>query len=183
MLANDRIDLDLRAGEVHALLGENGAGKSTLMGVAAGTTKPDTGTIEVDGEVIDDLTPAMAGQLGIAIVHQHPAVLPDMTVAENLRVAIPRDILGSDGDERSSMRRILADVNFTAHLDDRVNGLTVAQKHLLELAKALAIKPLRIVRRLACLPASLVSSSKRSCVMIWPFSMRRVRALREERHT
>jgi ribose transport system ATP-binding protein len=135
------VSIDVLPGEVHALLGENGAGKSTLMGVASGTTTPDTGTIEVDGQVVDQLTPALASELGIAIVHQHPAVLPDMTVAENLRVAIPRQILTSNGDERSAMREVLADVGFTAHLEDRVNGLTVAQKHLLELAKALALRP------------------------------------------
>lgn len=135
------VSIDVLPGEVHALLGENGAGKSTLMGVASGTTTPDTGSIEVDGQVVDQLTPALASELGIAIVHQHPAVLPDMTVAENLRVAIPRHFLTSNGDERSAMREALADVGFTAHLDDRVNGLTVAQKHLLELAKALTLRP------------------------------------------
>lgn len=135
------VSIEVLPGEVHALLGENGAGKSTLMGVASGTVRPDSGTIAVLGEVVDDLTPALAGRLGIAIVHQHPAVLPDMTVAENILVAVPEQFLTADGDVRSSMRRMLDDVRLTVHLDDRVNGLTVAQKHLLEFAKALALAP------------------------------------------
>src|SRR5882757_2069412 len=83
------VSIEVLPGEVHALLGENGAGKSTLMGVASGATKPDAGTVTIDGAVIEHLTPARASQLGIAIVHQDPAVLPDMTVAENIRVATP----------------------------------------------------------------------------------------------
>jgi ribose transport system ATP-binding protein len=135
------VSIELLPGEVHALLGENGAGKSTLMGVASGTTQPDTGTIAVDGDVVAALDPATAGRLGIAIVHQHPAVLPDLTVAENLRVAVPKEFLQFAGDEATSMRQLLDDVGSTAHLNDRVRGLSVAQKHLLELAKAFAMKP------------------------------------------
>ena len=82
------VSFDVRPGEVHALLGENGAGKSTLMNVASGATAPDGGTIVFDGAPVDSLTPALAQELGIAIVHQHPALLPDMTVAENIRVAV-----------------------------------------------------------------------------------------------
>jgi ribose transport system ATP-binding protein len=135
------VSLDIRPGEVHALLGENGAGKSTLMGVASGTTTPDGGTITVRGEPIDRLTPALATDLGIAIVHQHPAVLPDMTVAENIRVAVPAVFLGTKGEQAATMRQMLADVGSSAHLDDRVGTLSIAQKHLLELAKALVINP------------------------------------------
>src|SRR5438874_13110860 len=76
------VSFDVLAGEVHALLGENGAGKSTLMNIASGATAPDAGTIVVAGSTVDNLTPAAAQELGIAIVHQHPALLPDMTVAE-----------------------------------------------------------------------------------------------------
>ena len=70
------VSLDIRPGEVHALLGENGAGKSTLMGIASGTTLPDAGTITVRGRLVERLSPREATELGIAIVHQHPAVAP-----------------------------------------------------------------------------------------------------------
>jgi len=145
IVALNDVHLKVRPGEVHALLGENGAGKSTLINVASGTTVPDRGTIAFDGEVVEDLTPGLASELGIAVVHQHPAVMADLTVAENLRVAIPkRFISGSEGRGEgriAAMRGILDAVGFTAHLEDRVEGLRVADKHLLELAKALAVKP------------------------------------------
>ena len=135
------VSLAVRPGEVHALLGENGAGKSTLMNVASGTTSPDTGSIVIRGVEVDRLTPPMATELGIAIVHQHPAVLPDLTVAENIRVAVPGRHLSVAGGAEVAMRSMLADVGCTAHLEDRVSSLSVAQKHLLELAKALVIEP------------------------------------------
>src|SRR5262249_57431139 len=78
------VSFDVLPGEVHALLGENGAGKSTLMNVASGATTLDSGTIVFDGAPVEGLTPALAQGLGIAMVHQHPALLPDMTVAENM---------------------------------------------------------------------------------------------------
>jgi ribose transport system ATP-binding protein len=135
------VSLDVVAGEIHALLGENGAGKSTLMGVASGATQADAGSITFAGESIASLDPAVATGLGIAIVHQHPAVLPDMTVEENIRVAIPRSVLREGGDERATMRSMLAGVGANVHLADRVEELSVAQKHLLEIAKALVISP------------------------------------------
>src|SRR6201999_3670086 len=82
------VSFEVLPGEVHALLGENGAGKSTLMNVASGATAPDGGAIVFDGTELDGLTPATAQELGIAIVHQHPALLPDLTVAENILVAV-----------------------------------------------------------------------------------------------
>jgi ribose transport system ATP-binding protein len=135
------VSFEVRAGQVHALLGENGAGKSTLMAVASGSTRPDAGTITFQGQPVAHLTPGAATALGIAIVHQHPALLPDMTVAENLRVSLPERFLRFAGDEDASMRRLLDGVGSSAHLRDRVGSLSVAQRHLLELAKALAIQP------------------------------------------
>src|SRR4051794_18901851 len=82
------VSLDVVGGEVHALLGENGAGKSTLMGIASGSIPPDAGTVEIVGQEARELTPALARRFGLAIVHQEPALLPDLTVAENLRIAI-----------------------------------------------------------------------------------------------
>ena len=132
----------VRRGEVHALLGENGAGKSTLMNIASGATAPDSGTIILDGVPVDNLTPASAQDLGIAIVHQHPALLPDMTVAENIRVAVGREHLRRrHPNTTKAMRSLLDDVHFLGHLEDRVSSLSVARRHLLELAKAFAVSP------------------------------------------
>ena len=131
----------VQAGEVHALLGENGAGKSTLMNIASGSLQPDEGTIRLNGEPTEGLTPVTAAEAGVAIVHQHPALLADMTVAENIAVSVPARLLEGPGGIRAAMRAMLDDVGFTPHLEDRVDGLTVAQKHLLELAKALVVRP------------------------------------------
>jgi ribose transport system ATP-binding protein len=136
------VSFDVRPGEVHALLGENGAGKSTLMNVASGATSPDNGTIEIGGRPVEDLTPAAAQELGVAIVHQHPALLPDMTVAENIQVAIGVEQLRRrDPVPSIAMRALLDDVHFLGHLEDRVSSLSVARRHLLELAKAFAVLP------------------------------------------
>lgn len=135
------VSLDVYPGRVHALLGENGAGKSTLMGVATGTTQPDRGRISVGGEHVPTLTAALATRLGIAIVHQHPAVLPDMTVAENIRIAVPAERLRATGDARGWMSDLLRRVGSDLRLQDRVDQLSVAQKQLLEVAKAIALEP------------------------------------------
>jgi ribose transport system ATP-binding protein len=135
------VSLEVRAGEVHALLGENGAGKSTLMNVATGTVQPDRGSISVSGESIDSLSPGLAAKLGIAIVHQHPAVLPDMSILENLRLALPASVFEGKGPIEEYATSILRQSGLTAHVGDRVETLTVAQKHLLEITKALALEP------------------------------------------
>jgi ribose transport system ATP-binding protein len=139
--ALSNVSLEVLPGEVHALLGENGAGKSTLINVASGATAPDGGTLVFDGAPVGHLSPALAAQLGIATVHQHPAVLPDLTIAENIRVAVPDRFLTTHGDVTTSMRAMLDEVGFTGHLEDRVATLSIAQKHLLELAKAFVVSP------------------------------------------
>lgn len=136
------VTFDVMRGEVHALLGENGAGKSTLMNIASGATTPDAGVISFEGKPVDALTPSTAQDLGIAMVHQHPALLPEMTVAENIRVAVGVEHLKRrNADLTKAMRAILDDVHFLGHLEDRVSSLSVARRHLLELAKAFAVAP------------------------------------------
>ncbi|MCS5735611.1 ATP-binding cassette domain-containing protein [Herbiconiux daphne] len=135
------VSFDVLPGEVHALLGENGAGKSTLMNVASGTVQPDDGSIRVNGEQIDSLSPALAARLGIAIVHQHPAVLPDMSILENLQLALPASVFQGKGPIDEYATSLIRESGLTAHVGDRVDSLSVAQKHLLEITKALALDP------------------------------------------
>src|SRR5436190_12790310 len=80
------VSFDLRAGEVHALVGENGAGKSTLIKVITGAVAPDAGTIEVDGSALTAMTPRTAHLAGIAAVYQQPALFPHLSVAENVAI-------------------------------------------------------------------------------------------------
>src|SRR5712692_1888619 len=93
--ALDRVGIAVRAGEVHALVGENGAGKSTLMNVICGALRPDAGTISLGGSPVQVQSPHHAMQLGITIVHQHSALAPALTVAENIFLGrLPHTRLG-----------------------------------------------------------------------------------------
>src|SRR5260370_8124034 len=83
-VANDGIDLDVRRGEIHALLGENGAGKTTLMNIVYGLVTPDAGEIRMDDQPVAIRDPADAIARGIGMVHQHFMLVPVLTVAENV---------------------------------------------------------------------------------------------------
>ena len=88
VLANDHVDFQLRAGEIHALLGENGAGKSTLMNVLAGMYRQDAGIIKVNGKIVEFHSPRDAIQSGIGMVHQHFMLVPSQTVTENVLLGL-----------------------------------------------------------------------------------------------
>jgi ribose transport system ATP-binding protein len=134
------VSVTFYAGEVHAILGENGAGKSTLMNIISGALHPEVGEIECDGRMIPAMSPEVAANLGIAISFQHPAVLDDLSVIENFRVALPASVFA--GRKAQDVARDAMDaVGLHLPLRTRADALTVAEKHLLEIAKALAIKP------------------------------------------
>ncbi len=88
LIADDRIDLKVAAGEIHALLGENGDGKSPLMKVVYGVTQPDEGSIEWEGRAVAIRSPAQARRLGIGMVFQHFSLVETLTVAENISLAL-----------------------------------------------------------------------------------------------
>ncbi len=134
------VNVEFYAGEVHAILGENGAGKSTLMNIISGTANPTLGEIAFEGERIWHMSPETAASLGIAISFQHPAILDDLSVLENLQVALPAALF--QGRPAQLVAREMMDaVGLHVPLRTRADALTVAQKQLLEIAKALAIKP------------------------------------------
>jgi ribose transport system ATP-binding protein len=135
------VSLDLFPGEVHALLGENGAGKSTLMGVAAGSLRADSGTVELGGEPLAAGAPLDAQERGIAIVRQEPALLGDLTVAENMTLALPAEVRNSGGHSQAWMSAALEQIGCDIDLGARIEDLSMANRQLIELAKALASEP------------------------------------------
>jgi ribose transport system ATP-binding protein len=135
------VTFEARAGEIHALLGENGAGKSTLMAIAAGSMEPDRGLIELKGEPVGGASPLAVRQRGLSIAYQHPALVPDLTVAENIAMWLPGQLRAAGKDAAAWATSQLARVGCTAALGQRVGSLSVVQRQLLEVAKSLAADP------------------------------------------
>jgi len=138
VLANDHVDFELRAGEIHALLGENGAGKSTLMNVLAGLYKQDAGIIKVKGKQLEFSSPRDAINAGIGMVHQHFMLVPSQTVTENILLGLdePRFLMRlTEYDKR------IADLGdqFGLKVDPRAKiwQLSVGEQQRVELLKML----------------------------------------------
>ena len=135
--------LTLRAGSVHALVGENGAGKSTLIKVLAGVYTPDEGEILLDGRPVSFANPAQARDAGVAVIYQEPTLFPDLSVAENIFMGRhPRDPR-LRRIQWAELHRAVAELlgQVGLHLDprERVRGLSVADQQLVEVAKALSL--------------------------------------------
>src|SRR5438045_1535811 len=140
VLANDHVDLDLRRGEVHALLGENGAGKSTLMNILYGLYHPDEGQIVVKGKPVRISSPKEAIELGIGMVHQHFMLIPVMSVAENIVLASEptRNGVLLDYDAAADrVRELSRAFNFAIDPGAKVESLSVGQQQRVEIMKAL----------------------------------------------
>jgi simple sugar transport system ATP-binding protein len=139
VVASDDVSFDLRRGEVHALLGENGAGKSTLMNVLYGLTTPDEGEIRVRGERVDIHSPSDAIALGIGMVHQHFMLVPVMTVAENIVLAVePTRGPLFDRDQAAARVRAISDrYGLAVDPDALVEDITVGMQQRVEILKAL----------------------------------------------
>jgi rhamnose transport system ATP-binding protein len=135
------VDLDLHAGEVHALLGENGAGKSTFAKILAGVHRASRGTITLGGLPVDLSSPIEAQLLGITLIHQEPISFPDLSVAENL-------VLGrADGgalarvrwaEQAGTARRLMGMLGVELDVTRPMRGLSIADQQMVEIARALA---------------------------------------------
>ncbi|WP_437588580.1 ABC transporter ATP-binding protein [Sorangium sp. So ce1000] len=139
VLANDGVDLDLREGEIHALLGENGAGKSTLMNVLYGLLRPDEGQLLRSGRPVALRSPSDAIALGIGMVHQHFMLIPVFTVAENV-VLGAEPVRGALLDRRrasAEVRELSARYGLNVDPDARVEDLPVGVQQRVEILKAL----------------------------------------------
>jgi len=139
VIANDRVDFDVRSGEVHALLGENGAGKSTLMKILYGMYHADEGEILLNGKPVDISSPTDAIKLGIGMIHQHFMLVPTLTVAENVALGLPssRGFL-TDLDRVSKRILELAEIyGLKVDPDAYIWQLAVGQQQRVEIIKAL----------------------------------------------
>jgi len=140
VVANNQIDLNVRPGEVHALLGENGAGKTTLMNILYGLARPDEGMILLDGEEAHIAGPSDAISRGISMVHQHFMLVPVFTVAENVLLG-EETMAGPIFLDRKEARRRIIDLGrrfgFEINPDARVGSLSVGWQQRVEILKAL----------------------------------------------
>ncbi len=145
--ALDDVSLELRAGEVMALVGENGAGKSTLMKILTGIYEKDAGTIQVFGKEVEVHSPLEAQHLGISIIHQELNLLRDLTVAENIYIG-RETVHGIFLDKKEQNRRaqaLLDSLNIKIDATTLVKRLTVAKQQMVEIAKALSFPNVRIM--------------------------------------
>ncbi|HEY3138932.1 MAG TPA: sugar ABC transporter ATP-binding protein [Blastocatellia bacterium] len=131
---------ELKAGEVHALIGENGAGKSTLIKIITGAVQADSGEITLKGQTIVDHSPRVAKGLGIAAIYQQPALFPELTVAENIALGLEQAKLWlriNWGKRRRRAADLLARVGAKIDPDCEASELSMPQQQLVEIARAL----------------------------------------------
>ncbi|AYB43754.1 sugar ABC transporter ATP-binding protein [Paenibacillus lautus] len=142
VLALNNCRFDLRAGEVHALMGENGAGKSTLMKILTGVYQKDAGTIEFKGQPVELSNPKAAQDAGISMIHQELNLAPDLTVAQNIFIGRePRRKLRLFLDDRALHRQVkelFERMGLDMDPSIKVSELTVAKQQMVEIAKALS---------------------------------------------
>ncbi len=133
--------LELRAGEIHALVGENGAGKSTLIKILTGVHAPDEGKVVVDGETRRFASPIEAHRDGIAAIYQEFTLIPALSIAANLFLGRENTRLGAlqFRHEFDQANRVLARLGLTLHPDTRVSSLSVSEQQLVEIARALLV--------------------------------------------
>jgi general nucleoside transport system ATP-binding protein len=140
VVANDGIDLEVRPGEIHALLGENGAGKTTLMNILYGLAEPDAGEILLDGKTVTIHGPADAIDRGISMVHQHFMLVPVLTVAENILLGeetMANPVFLDRGEARRRIRELGRQFGFEIDPDVKVGALSVGWQQRVEILKAL----------------------------------------------
>ena len=139
--ANDNVSLEVRQGEVHALIGENGAGKSTLMHLVAGVYQPDSGTIELDGVSLTGANEQGAADAGIAMVYQERSLVGALSVAENVyagRQPVNAAGIIRRGQMNDGTRRILAELEVDLNPRAPVASLSPGQQQMVEIAKGLS---------------------------------------------
>jgi ribose transport system ATP-binding protein len=142
-VALDGVSLELRPGEVHALIGENGAGKTTLMNILAGALRPDRGQMQIDGHPYAPLKPFEARLHGIALIHQELSLCPHLSVAENIMMGMEPARLGwlNRMNLNARTQEVLSTFSHPQiHPDTRVADLSVAARQIVEICRAVAAR-------------------------------------------
>ncbi|MEM2036687.1 MAG: ATP-binding cassette domain-containing protein, partial [Candidatus Caldarchaeum sp.] len=138
VVALDHVDLEMKGGEIHAVLGENGAGKTTLMNILFGLLQPDEGEIYLNGEKVTFHSPLDAINKGIGMVHQHRKLISAHTVLENIILGHPHTGKVIDKKKsRQEVEELCRRFGFKIDLDARVWQLTAGEKQLVEIIRAL----------------------------------------------
>ncbi|MCD5002272.1 ABC transporter ATP-binding protein [Enterococcus saccharolyticus] len=137
--ANDQINLQIRKGEIHALLGENGAGKSTLMNVLSGLLEPTSGEILMDGKAVNITSPTKANQLGIGMVHQHFMLVDAFTVTENIILGNEPNRLGvlDRKNARKEIQELSERYGLSVNPDAYIRDISVGMQQRVEILKTL----------------------------------------------
>jgi ABC-type uncharacterized transport system ATPase subunit len=143
ILANDRVDLVINRGEIHALLGENGAGKSTLVKMFYGSLEPDAGEIHWQGRRVDIDNPAAARDLGVGMVFQHFSLFEALSVVENIALALPNP--GRMSDLASRIETVSRDYGLPLNPADIVADLPVGIRQRIEIVRCLLQEPQLII--------------------------------------
>lgn len=140
VLALDKVQLEIRPGEVHVLMGENGAGKSTLMKIVDGIYRPDDGEIFVRGQQTNIHSPIEAMELGIAMIHQELNTVLHMTIAENIFLGreMGKGILYEKKEMALQAKKVLEQLEIDLNPNQKVIELSVAQRQMVEIAKAVS---------------------------------------------
>ena len=139
VIANADVDLEVRRGEIHALLGENGAGKSTLMNILTGIYQPDAGEIIIDGYATSFASPVEAIAAGIGMVHQHFKLVQAFTVAENVHLGWSETPRRASAAQLEARTRTLAErFNLDVRPDARVSDLSAGEQQRVEILRVLA---------------------------------------------
>lgn len=137
VLANNKVNFDVKSGEIHALLGENGAGKSTLMHQLGGLYVPDEGEIHLDGQRVEIASPSAALRLGIGMIHQHFMLVPTLTVTENIALSMQGGPLLDLDSVRKDLVAVSETYNLDINPDAMVWQMSLGEMKRLEIIKAL----------------------------------------------